>query len=367
MMVSVVFASAVKYAEVVLSSDRESAGKSDPRGGMYGVIRRSFARGGTAMAKMYAVLLLCLGIVMGAAMQSASVVSASTEIFDTPPAVIALIFVVLVLVAIFGGTKIIERITEIVIPLSTLIYIILSLLVVFIYRSELPHTISEIIHGAFDMSACAGGILGFMLSGPMKEGFSRGILSNEAGSGTSSLAHARSGILNPAAAGLMGIIEVVFDTAFLCLLTALAVLLPIDDVSAYTGGMQLVMSAFRLSLGSFSEKIVLFSVLSFAFATVICWYFYFTEAYSWLFGDRAAHITLPVFLGASFLGYLADGIILVSLTDICLLGLTAINAITLIKSSDRIRFLSERGGVIKLSDKALRSRLGVNRGSGSLR
>ncbi len=367
MLVSVVFASAVKYAEVVISSDKESAPRTDTESGMYSVIRHTFHRHGGAVAKVYAILLLCLGLAMGAAMQSAGAVTATAQILDTPPALIAVLFVALVLLAIFGGTKIIERITEIAIPLSTLVYITMSITVVFIYRAEIPRVLLQILRGAFDMRACAGGILGFLLSGPLKEGFSRGILSNEAGSGTSSLAHIRSGILNPAAAGLMGIIEVIFDTAILCPLTALAVLLPIKDTSVFSDGVQLVMSAFRISLGSFSEKILLLCILCFAFATVICWYYYFTESFSWLLGKRAEQLTLPIFLAASFVGYLIDSSILVALTDLFLLGLTAITSITLVKSSDRIRFLSERGGVVKLNDKALKRRLGISQGSVSSR
>lgn len=358
MLLSVIPASAVKYAELVAARDRHSGGS------IYALVCR-MPRCGAALSRVYAVTMIGLALVMGAALQSGAFVGAAGEILDTPPALLAAGFTAAVMLAILGGTRVIERLTEVIIPLSAGVYVLLCLAVVVLYRGDIPFLIREMIADAFDFDACLGGVLGSMLGGAAKEGFSRGIMSNEAGAGTSSLAHGRSGILNPAAAGLLGIAEVVFDTGVMCMLTALAVLLPMGDISAFDGGMSLVMSSFSSSLGHLAAVAVSFCVLAFAFATVICWYFYFTEACGWLIARPSPAVMLPLFLAACFLGALTDEILLVSATDALLLLLVCICCAALIKNSDRICFLSEKGGILGQSSRRLvcRMRNDISQGS----
>lgn len=359
MLMSVIPASAVKYAEVVAARDRSSGGS------IYALVCR-MPRCGVALSRMYAASMIGLALVMGAALQSGAFVDAAGEFLDTPPHLLAACFTAAVMLAILGGTRIIERLTEVIIPFSAGVYVVLCLVVVVMYRDGISALFTEIIDDAFDFGSCLGGVLGSVLGGAVKEGFSRGIMSNEAGAGTSSLAHGRSGILNPAAAGLLGIAEVVFDTGIMCMLTAFAVLLPMGDISSFTGGMGFVMSSFELSLGHLAAVAVSVCVLSFAFATVICWYFYFTEACGWLFARPSTAVLLPLFLASCFFGALTDEMLLVVATDALLLLSVSVCCAALIKNSDRICFLSERGGVLGQSSRRLACRLrdDVSRGSG---
>lgn len=354
MLVSVLFASVLKYSEVVISSDNLIHTDEGACGGMFYVIRNSFSHIGGAASKIYAASLVLLSLVMGAGLQSGTVVETTGELFDTPPVVICAVLAFAVLFAIVGGAKIIEKITLVVIPLSTIIYITLTLSVLFMFRERIPDVISLILGEAFEVRSVGGGVLGFLTGGAVKEGFCRGLLSNEAGSGTSSTAHARSGILSPAAAGLMGIVEVVFDTAVLCLLTAFTVLVAVPDYASFDGGMALIMTALGSALGSFSAHALLLCVFAFAFSTVICWYFYGSSATAELFGRRSRLVFLPLYLLFCFSAVLANNSVLIALTDMLMLILTLLSSAAVIKNSDRIRALSECGGVIVLRESRIR-------------
>lgn len=342
--VSSVFASVIKYAEVVISQDNLFAKRNGHHGGMYYVIKASFAGAGKFMSGTYALACLLLSVVMGAALQSSTMVESLSFGLGIQPKLSAAAFAALVFVAIVGGSKIITRVTSFAIPMTTVIYIVLTSAIIIVNFSRLPAVLTEIMSSAFTVRSGGGGVLAFMLTGACKEGYSRGMLSNEAGAGTSSMAHARSGILNPASAGIMGIVEVFFDTALLCMLTAFAILVTVPDPSSFSGGMELVTAAVG-GLGVFGEWVLLICVFFFAYSTAICWYYYGNECASFLSPNGVPFFAILYSL-AVFLGGVVGGGVLVMFTDGLMIILTLLTLSALIKNSDRVIALSESGGVI---------------------
>lgn len=345
MLVSATFAAALKYGEVTLSTDGIMRNNDGAHGGIQYALSRCFGRFGRLFATVYSVSVILLSFTMGASMQSAALVGSVGEIFDTPPAVIAILLAFAVLFSILFGTRIIEKITAVVIPLTTIVYILLALTSIFVCRDRLGDALVGIFEGAFRSQSAFGGILGFLFSRALSEGFSRGMLSNEAGAGTSSIAHARGSSMNPAVCGLMGILEVLFDTVILCTLTALVILTAIPDPSIYTDGISLVAAAFSSSLGTASLYPLAFSVSAFAFSTVICWYFYSTEAFLALFGGRPL-LLLPIYLAFVVLGAFVPTLPVIFVSDTLLLIMTVLTCSVLIKKSDRILTLSENFGLV---------------------
>ena len=342
---SAIPASVLKYSEVSLSEDvsaREGRG-------MFYCIRRSFGKCGTALSYVYALACLLLSLVMGAALQTRSVVDAAHVLYGTEPIFTAVIAAVIVLVSAVWGGRMIGRITLIVIPLTTIIYIFLTFGTIMGNFSRFPEVINAILTDAFTIDSGVGGLVGFLTSRSVSEGFARGILSNEAGAGTSTLGHATGGETTPATKGLHGVLEVFFDTTLLCMLTAFAVLLSVPDPSSFSGGVELVFYAIESSLGGFSSVLTALCILAFAYSTVICWYYYGTECVTQLTGRKVSPIVfMPIFLLFVFTGAFISDVVLVALTDCLMLVLTLLTLPVLIKSSDRIVFLSERDGYLKL-------------------
>lgn len=365
--ISMFFAMVIKYAEVVITGDNLFH-DGDTHGGIFYVIRSSFRLLSRLLSVIYVVSTLLLSLVMGAALQTDAIEESLAYLTPVSPLVLGIFLVLLTLITIMGGTDKIEKITAIIIPLSTIIYIFMTLSVIVININSLKEVIKSVVSSAFKIDSALGGALGFLLSSPVREGFARGILSNEAGAGTSSMAHSRSGVLSPASLGILGILEVWFDTGLICMLTGLAILLSVPDVSLFSGGMQLVTYAVGNVFGIAGKWVLLFIVFAFAFATVICWYYYGSESWSAIFGKRKRGLFLPLFLLFVFLGCFLDSLVLVFMTDALMLAATVITVSTLIKNSDRIEYLSEIGGVMNSQRVRLkRFRIGKIKGNGFLK
>ena len=187
--------------------------------------------------------------------------------------------------------------------------------------------------------------MAFAVSTGIKEGFSRGLLSNEAGAGTSSFAHSINTVSSAVDIGILGMGEFIVDTLIFCPLTAISILVSIRENTIRTSGIELIMH----TLGStfFGAEVVLsICIFVFAYATVICWFYYGSRAVNYIFG-RGDAVFLILYLSAVLLGSFVGDVFAVAVTDVLLLFLTLITSVTLIKRSDCLIDLSERGGIIK--------------------
>ena len=339
--VSSVFSAVLKYSESVLTIDHLGSG-----GGMMFVIRNSFAKNGRWLSGFYAAACVLTALGMGAALQSNTIVETASEAFSFSPILIAAAVCFFVLLGIGGGGERIEKITVILIPLTTIVYIILTSSVILANLSRIGEVLLLIVKSAFKPEGAAGGALGILASRAVSEGYARGILSNEAGAGTSSLAHSRNSNARPTDEGMLGVLEVFFDTALLCTLTALSILLSVECPESYDSGMGLVIAALESVFGRSGGGILFFCVLSFAYSTVICWYYYGRECSRYLLGHRGSLSYSFLFLLSVVGGAFLDTVLLIRGIDILLLILSFISLSALIKNSDRIVFLSESEGVI---------------------
>lgn len=213
--------------------------------------------------------------------------------------IIIMLFVGLVLL---GGIKRIGRVTEKLVPFMALLYIILSLGVVFLNIDHVPAVFASIISGAFNPKAVTGGVVGsFFLS--MQKGVSRGIFSNEAGLGTGSIAHACADTRKPVKQGLFGIFEVFMDTMVICTLTALVVLTSgIAVPYGQDAGAELTILGFTTTYGSWVSVFTAVAMCCFAFSTILGWGLYGARCIEFLFGSRVVKPFMVVYALVSILG-----------------------------------------------------------------
>lgn len=336
LLVSALFSMIIKYAEALLSFDSLTEGTP----GMHRVIERVFSKAGKSLASLYCIACLLLSFFMGASMQGAAVAQAAESSLGIDFGLCLAVFSALVIFGALWGDKIIEKITSYTIPMTTIIYILLSFLVIFINFRSLPQVLLSIVSSAFSPSAVGGGMLSFIFSRAFYEGFARGTLSNEAGCGTSSFAHTRASESTPKEAGLFGMCEVFFDTVVICPLTALVILLSVGDTSIYESPMELVYSAFVSSLGGWSGVLLLLSVFTFAYSTAVCWFSYGSECTEYILG-RKTPLFIPVFAIFLIFGGLIKASVIIALTDTVILILSLITLTAIIKKRERIRALTK--------------------------
>lgn len=186
------------------------------------------------------------------------------------------------------------------IPFMSLLFIGTSLIAIFTHITEIPHAFALIFQHAFQFKAVGGGITGYAFAQVVRKGMSRGVFSNEAGLGSSPIAHAASETKEPVKQGMWGVFEVFFDTFIICTLTALTFLTTFD-IAALTGTEDDTIKAMEMFTVNFgSAGTVIFAIIMplFAFTTIIAWSFYGEKATGFLFqklGTKGRRIAITTF------------------------------------------------------------------------
>ncbi len=178
---------------------------------------------------------------------------------------------------IIGGIKSIASVTGKLVPFMAAMYLIAGVFVILFNFDQLPDAIGQIIAGAFDTQAAAGGILGVLIVG-----FQRAAFSNEAGIGSAAIAHSAVKTKHAATEGLVALWEPFLDTVVICTMTALVIIIS-GKIGTGPEGVALTSAAYG-SVISWFPNLLTIAVLLFAFSTMISWSYYGVKASTYLFG-----------------------------------------------------------------------------------
>ena len=119
---------------------------------------------------------------------------------------------ILVGIVIIGGIKRIVTVTEKLVPMMAVIYIVACLIVIGTHYQFIGTAFSQIFTQAFNPQAGLGGLIGVLVIG-----FRRAAFSNEAGAGSASIAHSAVRTKYSASEGLVALLEPFIDTVVICL------------------------------------------------------------------------------------------------------------------------------------------------------
>ena len=348
MWVSALVAMILKYAEILLAISHRREGRSGFFGGAYYYIKdfweshRRF-RVAAVLSASFAFLLLINALGMGCVIQANAVSMAFRGVLNIPVWISGLVLVLMTLPVIVRGVKGISALTEILVPIMTLGYLILSVAVLIIRREAIGEAFSSIFQEAFAVDSVGGGILGFLTSRAIQTGTMRGLLSNEAGCGTAPTAHAAANAKSPAAQGVWGIFEVFVDTILLCTVTALVILVSFADVEMLgADSVMMTIRSYSLVLGDWAEWFFCAAVLSFGYATLLCWANYGLESVLFLSRKRSWRILYFAAFGACILiGAVAAPESVWFVADLSITLMTTLNLVMLILMRREIKKESE--------------------------
>ncbi len=222
--------------------------------------------------------------------------------------IIGIIVAVITGVVVIGGIKRIGRVASMLVPFMSLAFVVMSLIIIVINATAIPETFRLIFTSMFSAKAVAGGVGGFAFSEIIKKGLARGVFSNEAGLGSSVIAHSATETREPVRQGLWGIFEVFFDTFVICTLTALVILTTNIHSGAFQSGTFYAGNDSATALAAFSQDLgaagaIIFSIFLplFAFTTILAWSYYGEKATEFFFqwlpkkGQNAAVVVFKVF------------------------------------------------------------------------
>lgn len=226
-----VFGMAIKLTEVTLAmNDRNTDDPDNPHGGaMYvaqkGFSRWGYARVGGAVGGIFCVTLIISSITGGNMFQAWNVGEITNTYFPSiPPIAAGIIMAAIVAVTIIGGIKRIGAVTGRLVPFMCIIYFLVALYVVIVKADVLPEMFSLILSSAFSPAEASGAFLGGTAGYAFLWGMQRALFSNEAGQGSSPIAHSAAKTDEPAREGIVAGMEPFIDTLVVCTLTALVIL-----------------------------------------------------------------------------------------------------------------------------------------------
>ncbi|MBW0275616.1 sodium:alanine symporter [Nocardia sp. MH4] len=188
---------------------------------------------------------------------------------DWFPVAVGLALIALLGVVIFGGVRRISHITEVLVPVMAIVYLLLGIAVVVLNIDDLPRVIADIVGGAFGLREVVGGGVGVAIA----QGIRRGMFSNEAGLGSSPNAAAAADVSHPVKQGLVQSLGVYFDTLLICSITAFIILTSDPDLSERRSA-DLTQSALQTSLGGWAGHVLTAVVFLLAFSSMIGNFYY---------------------------------------------------------------------------------------------
>ena len=317
---------ATKFTEVILAVRyREVTPDGSYVGGPMYYIKNGLGSKWKPLAFAFAVFGAVAGFGIGNMTQVNAIADTLHTTFGADTTVVGLVIFVLIGLIILGGLKRIGAVAGKLVPFMAIFYILASLFCLVLHLDKVPGAFALIFTEAFNPTALGGGITGGLLAMTIRYGMARGVFSNEAGMGSSPIAHATARTNNPVRQGLVGMLGTFLDTIIICSMTALVILVSgaWDAVAAnFNGGGHLIdilkntlpteqaqsliepfkaawaevgpkgsflsAKAFSDGLpGTFGKYVVSCGLTLFAFTTILGWCVYSERCAVYLFGHKA--------------------------------------------------------------------------------
>lgn len=294
-----------------------------PGGGLQGgpMFYLRYGVGSRFLAGWFALAGLPATLAGGNLVQSSSIAASLESVFGAPPLVTGVVVTVLAGAVMLGGVGRVARVSSALVPAMALLYLGSGAMVLLCRASALPQALRLIFTCAFSPAAVLGGGAGWTVASALRYGVARGVFTNEAGLGTSAMAHGAARVDHPARQGMWGIFEVFLSTLVVCTVTALVILVSgVWQPTAPTPltGAPLTAAAFGSVLGRMGEGVVALSLLLFAFSSILGWSYYGQQCLSWLVGGEGlTGFYRVLFLGCTLAGALWEPAAIWQLVDLC--------------------------------------------------
>ena len=222
----------IKLTEVTLSMlYRNTDDPENPHGGPMWVADKAlkrmnprFAWLGTTLAFLYAFCVMMSSGTGGNMFQAWNVADVTGTYFGVPGWITGVVLTLAVGSVLVGGIRRIGRVTGTLVPGMVLIYVIAGSYVLFIHFDQIPKMLTLIVSSAFTPTEATGAFVGGTVASAFLFGMKRAVFSNEAGQGSSAIAHAAAKTDEPVREGLVGGLEPFIDTIVVCTFTALIIL-----------------------------------------------------------------------------------------------------------------------------------------------
>ena len=356
MMISSLIGMATKLTESTLAVKYRSVNdKGEMVGGPMYTLRKAFPNRklGQLLGTLFALFAVLASFGMGNMTQSNSIADALYVAFSVPRAKTGLVVSVITILVVLGGIKSISKVTQIMVPLMGIFYMLGTLLVIVTHLGNVPSGIWHIVSMAFCPEAVTGGILGNItvsMQESLRFGVSRGVFSNEAGLGAGGISAASADTKDYVRQGYISMTSIFIDTIVICSVTGLAlaasgVLGTLDANGELLTGTALTIAVYETTFGEWGAIFLSICITLFAFATIMGWAYQGEKAFEFLVGKSKYCIWYRFCYGlVAFVGTVCSLEVVWEFSDICN-GLMAVpNLIcVLVLSGEVCKEIRDRG------------------------
>ena len=251
MWITAIFGMTTKFVEVTMAHKyRTTLSDGSISGGPMYYIEKSFNKRWAGV--LFAALMMICAIGSGNMPQINNIASVLDSTFSIPKLATGLILGIMLWLIISGGIKRIAKIASKLVPFMAVIYFGGALVVVLENYQNIIPSFHSIFSQVFSGSAAAGGFLGASFAMSLKLGVARGLYSNEAGQGSSPIAHASAKTEHSVEQGMVSILEPFIDTIVVCSVTALVILSSGAWIQKYENTFE--RSSMAIFAGEYSES-----------------------------------------------------------------------------------------------------------------
>ncbi len=375
--------------------------RSDSKGKVSGGPMRYLSQGleekgvgplGRVLAVLFAVL--CIGGSFGGGntfqiSQSLDAIKTELPLLNEYNWIYGLVMSIAVGLVIVGGIKSIGKVASRIVPFMCAGYVLCAVYILIVNRADIPLAFQQIYDGAFNWDAGWGAFLGCMVIG-----IKRAVFSNEAGTGSASIAHSAAKTDIPVREGYVALLEPFIDTVVVCTMTALVIIITgvvsdkdqkiplqtlrqelritagpstdimslsqldaeslliqknpsldkngdgamtVDDMIQLDRGAYFTKEAFSRGGHDFFKWFLYLAVVLFAYSTCISWYYYGERCFTALFGDWSSTLFKVLFLTSTFLGSVISASNIKDFSDMMILGMAFPNMLGMYFLSGNVR------------------------------
>ena len=313
-----IFGIATKYAETLIGVKYRVKSENGTMigGAMYALERGLNAKWAGILFSSLAAL-CAFGI--GCTVQANAVVSNITTNFKISPVIVAVILSVIVALVIIGGIQSITKVSERLVPFMAAFYVLGCLIILIMNADVLGQSIGVIVSSAFTAKAVGGGFVGSTIATACRYGFARGL-------GSAPLVASAAQTRNPKRQAMVSMTGTFWDTVVICLMTGLVLVSSIikhPSIDGLSGnGSELTSLAFGM-IPYIGVPILVVGLITFAFSTILGWYYYGERCAVYLFGEKVIMLYKILWVIGIFVGSLVELNLVWDMADL-LNGLMAI-------------------------------------------
>ena len=320
-----IFGIATKYAETLIAVKYRVKSEDGTMigGAMYALDRGLKARWAGII---FAILAAVCAFGIGCMVQANAVAANFTTNFGVAPWIIAIVLSVLVGLVIIGGIQSITRVSEKLVPFMAVFYVIGCVIILVMNVDVLGEAVVTIVTSAFTTKAATGGFIGSTVAMACRYGFARGLFSNESGMGSAPLVASAAQTRNPKRQALVSMTGTFWDTVIICLMTGLVLVSCIikhPSIDALSGNGSALTSMAFSTIPGFGLPILIVGLITFAFSTILGWYYYGERCAVYLLGEKVIMVYKILWVIGVFVGSLVELNLIWNIADL-LNGLMAI-------------------------------------------